>query len=178
MHKKEAALASRVRDAIEIAFGDISRWSPEELRSNKHFTRTLFAALAKLGKELKYDVRMSSTSPHENWEYLFDVCFLETGRTGSPGDGYFTRDYPLRKLVLALESEWGTNVNEILYDFCKLLLVRAELKVLVFYQPNEEKIEEVISRIRNAINEYQDKQPGDAYLVCALTGDQVKPTYL
>lgn len=178
MPRSRKQFAKCVADAIREAFSGISSWTPKELGSNKHFTEKLFAALAELGKKLKLDVRMSSKSPHENWEYLFDVCFLETGRTGSPGDGYFTRDHPLRKLVLALESEWGTNVDEILYDFCKLLLVRAELKVLVFYQPNDEKIEEVISRIRNAIDEYQDKQPGDAYLVCALTDDQVKPTYL
>ena len=59
-------------------------------------------------------------------EFQYDVAWVEFG-----GEYKDDQAPPFRRLVLALESEFG-NERAVLFDFHKLLCARAELRVMVW----------------------------------------------
>ncbi len=70
-------------------------------------------------------------------EFLYDVTGLR-----------YDDERFLTRVALAAECEWGTQ-NDIFYDFEKLLLVRADLRVMVFdgrQQPGYQEIFQVLAR--------------------------------
>lgn len=86
--------------------------------------------------DLGVDIRRGPKRKEEknlNWEFFYDVCFFKP--RDKRKDGYFTPKTPLNQALIVLECEWnrGNGQKDILYDFSKLLIARAELRCLVFY---------------------------------------------
>ena len=76
-------------------------------------------------------------------------------------------DY-LEQILLFAEVEWG-NREKILEDFRKLLMERAQLRVMVF-NLNEIPFED----LEEHVHQYGDNQPGDTYLLAAFTNGQIQ----
>ena len=89
---------------------------------------------------------------HET-EFLFDVACLRYEEPWPTG----------QQVLLAAESEWNMTRQEILRDFAKLLVARAQLRVFVYNQdavPFED--------LAHYINQCGDTQAGDTYLLAAF----------
>lgn len=95
-------------------------------------------------------------------EYLNDLCWCVEA-DGTPQTGSWT----YRGIALALESELERAWDEILYDFHKLLDVKAPLKILIC-APNRHQLEILSARISSQIKEHMFGTPSEHYLVIAL----------
>lgn len=165
-------LIKSVIKSVQRAFKDLDTWTTEEKNRSEPFTNRLFFELHRLAEKLGVDIRMTYEQPR-NWEFLYDVCFLVTTGTFRDRNGYFTSDAPLKRVVLVLECEWNTNSKEILYDFSKLLMARAELRSLVFYQSSLNGFESIIQNVKAAISAFEHGTQSDRYLICGLVSQDL-----
>ncbi|MDE2831928.1 MAG: hypothetical protein OXN20_17585 [Gemmatimonadota bacterium] len=135
----------------------------------REMTDNLFAQLDNLGNQLGVDVRR--TVPNQNWEFLYDVCFLVT--CGINPHGYFAPQTPLRKALLVLECEWNSNNNDndTLYDFTKLLMARSELRTLVFDRNSNNGFKSIKQDVQLAIAAFEQGAEADRYLICGLVAN-------
>jgi len=152
-------LAKQIRTAIAEKFADFDSWKPEEQRQDAFFTWKLRLAVSGVGDALGYDVRFGEKGK-KNSEFLFDHCFLETALPFDQTKGYFPAESRLRRMILALESEWAHDRGEVLYDFTKLLVARASLKVMVYDRLL------YLEDFETAIQTYADGMASDLYLLC------------
>lgn len=94
-------------------------------------------------------------------------------RTNLKGNGFFDmvwyeedEDKRLDRLPLAMESEWSKNYGEIKYDFEKLLVARAECKLMIC-QCHPDDTELLISLLQEAVSAFKAAK-GDRYLIAVL----------
>ena len=159
-------LASRLIQSVRDAFENrnLSTMTYGEMSCS------LFSELDRLAEDLGVDIRRSRTE--ENWEFLYDVCFLVTG--GRDPEGYFTPEIPLRQTLLVLECEWNPKDKDKLYDFSKLLIARSELRSLVFYTNSNEKFDAIMQDVKALIAAFKQGAQSDRYLICGLASDQLR----
>lgn len=75
-------------------------------------------------------------------------------------------DHPGRKSVmLAVECEWNTGVNDVLYDFEKLLGIKSPLKVMI-YRIRPKTADKVREGIKEYLREFRQHVNGERYLFC------------
>jgi hypothetical protein len=170
-------LVAGVKNAVDQAFADVDTWTREQQKSNAFFTNRLFPRLRDLARQLGLDVRMKSENP-PNSQFLYDVSFLVTTGAFNDANGDFVPHATLKRVVLALECEWESNDEGILYDFSKLLVLRNGLRVLVFYRSSEDRFRQVLQRINAALNAFADGSSSDRYLVCALVAGSRRFVFL
>ena len=91
-------------------------------------------------------------------EYLVDLCW-------SKEDGQKYSDY--KGLELALESEWLTSEDEIMWDFCKLIDVKAFIKTMVICI-KEEEINRIINLMAETVKSSRIKFDQENYLIIAF----------
>ena len=135
--------------------------SPE---GNSEWTKKVLTTLCKLGRRLGYTAWASSV-PNEHRdgiEWLYDVswCNCDT----------YSR---LISVPMVAECEWGT-LEKIAYDFEKLLLARAAVRVMVYsawHARNSYEPAEVLNKkLREHVRTFNGAR-GDTYLLIANVGD-------
>lgn len=162
------ALIEGVKDAVQRAFFDIKDWTDAQMNSSAYFSGCLFPELLVLGRKLECDVR-TTAAKGQNFEFLYDLVYLATSGFNE-NNGYFSAEKPLRRAVMVLECEWKPSENEIIYDFSKLLLARADLRCLIFFRNARRQVESVISKASAAIAAFEQGQDSDLYLLVGLHG--------
>ena len=155
--------------SVKTAFKNCDRWSDQ---SNRNYTHRLFSELDRLAKKLDVDIRRSQKD--QNWEFLYDVCFLGLSDDREK-NGYFIPQNPLRKVFLVLECEWNPDNEEILYDFSKLLVARSKLRSLVFYTRSCEGFESIMRDVKSAINAFEQGAESDRYLIFGFVHQESLP---
>lgn len=110
---------SEIRSAIRAGLESLDIHSREEWKA---FTRAFKTRLCEIGKERDYQVAASSVEKVDYGEWLYDVTWLD-----------YDSEY-LRNVPLVAEVEWG-NPSRIGDDFEKLLVARADLKLMIFAGP-------------------------------------------
>ncbi len=73
-------------------------------------------------------------------------------------------------LKLACEIEWARNIDEILYDFMKLTVIRADIRLMIIQYDREEELEGYIRKISKAARYTFDM--GYQYLIAASGNDK------
>ena len=168
-----ATLVTGVEFAVQTAFCDFEKWIDVEMYSSSLYTNRVFTEFRRLAKKLNYDVRFSATEPR-NYEFLYDICFLKTSGEFNDRNGYFTTVNPLRRSVLVLECEWSHIEEEVIYDFSKMLLARADLRCLIFYRNSRNLVASFIDRVKTAIAAYEQSELKDRYFLCGLYERTIK----
>lgn len=131
-----------------------------ESNSNSKWTRAVKSALERIAKKHRLDCRFSDRSAGHpaNWEFLCDVLWLET-ESGSDRhkDGYFQNGHRIRRCILACEIEWSgaEDVSDRIYDFSKLLLMKAEYLLFVGEAVNQATKTRLLSEMKAAIEACQ-----------------------
>lgn len=87
--------------------------------------RALFAGLSVYANGIIQGDNGERKRGDRGGEWLFDLCMLEWNEHGY-----------LARMPLALECEWG-NDDAILDDFQKLIVCRADLRVMIFGEANQ-----------------------------------------
>ncbi len=122
----------------------------------KGFTQNLIVALGQLGKSRGHEVCGGGCLDFGRGEWLYDLVWLKHR------DG-FVVDVPL-----ILESEWSHHYSDITYDFRKLLVGRAQHRIMVFQQ-GPHLVEGVFRRLAEEVRTFSLTQAGDRYLLLGLT---------
>ncbi len=132
-------------------------------------TTKLFEALTLMGDEKGYKVYSHSLSKEfrgkypwfVNREWLYDLLWY----TEDNEEGYCPLDFPL-----IVESEWekkrredktGDKHSAIKYDFQKLLLSNAGLRLMIFQISKEDELNHLSEYFNNAITKYTPLKRGE-----------------
>jgi hypothetical protein len=128
--------------------------SEEDIRMRALRTKAVKIVLRRKGKKLGLqtfpdnDKRLGK--PRGEW--LFDLVWWD--------------DRPNRKrIVMAMESEWTTDVNGIVHDFEKLLSVKSPLKLMI-YKVRPKTARAVREKIQTYLQEYTQHVRGERYIFC------------
>ncbi|PYJ85425.1 MAG: hypothetical protein DME22_09230 [Verrucomicrobia bacterium] len=120
----------------------------------KAWTRRVKESVARLGRDGKHEVCANRCKHAHGREWLYDLCWL---------------DYQKDSLIgakLVMEVEWqpgGPGGAE--DDFQKLVLARADHRVMIFCPKGKEKTEKAVNRLLSQfVERFRHSSPGDRYL--------------
>lgn len=139
--KEIAEKISKVPGSIEKCAGD-GRWTYEVKK-----------CALEVGKARGYRVCTSGFQEQADAEWLYDLVWFNN-----------TQDPFLKEVGLVLESEWAASLDEIRYDFEKLHLANAPLKVMVCQSSNK-KFESIRDHFSKSIAAYDRIQQDSLYLI-------------
>lgn len=125
---------------------------PEIKDCSPAWTRAVKEALCRCGEERNFDVYTGLRRPgKDTYEWLFDLVWHDR-TTGS--------------VSLAVESEWGDE-GDVLDDFSKLLVVKAPLKVMVYFAYKGSFVERIEKEYLSAFDHHVK---GEQYLLIEFHG--------
>jgi hypothetical protein len=122
----------------------------------RRFTRKVMKAIGGAGERIRFVVATADSKVGQDHEWLYDLCWCKEA------DGF------ILSLSLALECEWAQDFSAILDDFQKLVVSRAEHRVLVCSQPAED-WPDCITFLVEQINRFNGSKDGDRYLFGSWT---------
>ena len=65
---------------------------------------------------------------------------------------------------MVLECEWGNAYEEIYNDFAKLLLARAQHRIMIFEGKSKDDILNIMRKLKKETTNFRDSTPKDRYL--------------
>lgn len=140
-------------DEIEVAIKD----GRPKTWSDRDWTVGIKGSVAKLALAAGWDICTSSVADIEcECEWLFDQTWFRN------------ENGMLREVGLVLESEWG-DFPEVRYDFEKLLVARAPLKVMIYCDEKLE-CEESFVQLALGIRHYKHRDASDRFLLACWRG--------
>lgn len=125
--------------------------------TTSQWTQKVIEIVGRLGLDLKYKVCAAGDNDFES-EWLFDIVWYKNNNLG------------LIETPLIMECEWHSSWEQIKYDFEKLLVARADIRVMMF-EGWKENIRKHRDKFIEIINSYKYSQIGDRYLFIALDWD-------
>ena len=148
----------RQYDAIEKQIIKILKTIPKESSRLKWsgarpWTRQIKNKICKLGEKDRY-CYVCASGDNTDWEeWLYDVTWLKLDRNKS-----------IRYSSLVLECEWGNAYEEIYNDFAKLLLARAQHRIMIFEGKSKDDILNIMRKLKKETTNFRDSTPKDRYL--------------
>ena len=128
---------------------------------DRDWTVGIKSSVAKLGRAAGWNICTSSVAGIEReCEWLFDQTW------------YRNENGMLRELGLVLESEWG-DFPSVRYDFEKLLVARAPLKVMIYCDEALE-CENSFAQLARGIFHYKHRDADDRFLLACWRGAKMQ----
>jgi len=152
--------ASKVTNALDDALrhADANYLNSKKISKQELITTSIMTELHNCGKNLGYNVPYISDNAKVGW--LYDMIWK-----GGPKD-----DPPL-----VVECNMGTDFRDIRNDFEKMLMARAELRLLITdggdNQKDNEKAFENLERLKSLIP-YNESSSPDHYLFAIIISDK------
>ena len=125
---------------------------------DKKWTYFLKQKIAQLGLRKGYKVAVGGFADDFEKEWLYDLVWYREDLQGC-----------LMNIPLIMESEWRKNYSEIKFDFEKLLLGNAEMRLMIC-QSKEKDISNLISKFKNAIDIFNQNK-GNRFFFAVLNSD-------
>lgn len=122
-------------------------------KSNGKRTRAVKKAVGELGEKFGFAVATAHRHVGDDCEWLYDLCWCKEDE-----------DETLLSMPLVMESEWDKSYWGLLCDFQKLLVSRADHRVLICSQPTPEDWRGCIQFLVQQVHRYCGSQVGDRYL--------------
>ena len=124
-----------------------------EASSTPEWTMKVKQVLTKLGNEKGYKVAVNGEGC--TWgksEWMNDVVWAD-----------LNEDELIRTIPLVAECEWGSE-GEVWDDFQKLLIIRADVRALIFECNSRDKASSLVEELKQQIECFESSQGGDEYL--------------
>jgi len=128
--------------------------------SNKLWTQQIKEGLCALGKVLGYGVSAAGCKGAHTGEWMFDLMWA-----GGDKDHF-------QEMPLAMECEWSTDIDQIFWDFEKLLIAKAPHKLFVFQQGADNEVEHVAKELTAAVHRFRTKLPEERYLIAGWSSER------
>jgi len=136
----------------------------------KPWTREIKSAICRIAK-------VSSSSPYDNklyatncdgadgGEWLFDLVWVREVRGG---------DWKLKDLILVMESEWSPSRDDQKYDFQKLIVAKARIKLFVFQEKGEQELLAAVGEFLEMAKTFRNLDESEFYIFagCARHEDE------
>ena len=108
----------------------------------KDFTKEVKSIVGNYGLDCKYEVFASGDNSFGP-EWLYDLTWCSSDNFG------------FDSLELALESEQSTSLNQIKYDFDKLLVTNARIKIMICLTPSLKKgYSDIVAQCQSSLDNY------------------------
>ena len=114
--------------------------------------------IGKIGQTLKWSV---ASGKYPDADYLGDWLFDMTWYHADEQD-------QMLSLGMVLESEWGRYWTDIRFDFEKLLIADAPIKVMVFEEVEAPLV--LFGRLKERVTSYEGIKNGQTYLFACFKG--------
>ena len=124
----------------------------------RNWTKIFLEPLAEIGKREKFNVYPNQES--SGW--LFDHCWT----IGGEGKKWIEN---FRGFKLICECEWGKSIDRIIYDFQKLTVAVADIRIMIFQYRDENELAEIINACQKA--SAYTKKDGFRYLLVGSGND-------
>ena len=111
---------------------------------NRHWTRKVKKVIGRIGRENGFTVSASGFKGKCDPEWLYDLVWYRNNTNER-----------LEALPLILECEWIESKDSIRWDFERLLIANAPLKVMVFQCRGERKMEDLFKMLKDSVNEFK-----------------------
>jgi hypothetical protein len=124
------------------------------------WTKSILKTLAVLGRSMKCKVYTSKGNlkgDPDAGEWLYDQVWMRYDRYGY-----------MKSVPLVLESELGTNKTDRLNDFCKLIIARADHRVMVFGASDSIHAQGIVKEFVEEVEYSKISCSGDRYLFAGL----------
>jgi len=145
------AQVSLIRELVAAAIEEQFEAQPELSMPS---TSRVLASLVQFGNQLGYfTVGPDDGAAWPGW--VCDVCWV----TLDPSGG-------IRGVALAVESEWGSS-GDLHDDFAKLMVVRAELRVMLCQAADAAAVSRIADELHNLRTRFESGAPDDRYLLAA-----------
>lgn len=125
-------------------------------RSDPEWTAEIKKGIGTIGLKHEYLVCASGFPEANTQEWLCDLVWFRNTPEGH-----------LQEVALVLESEWNWLPDAIRYDFEKLLVAKAPIKVMVFQDYNGN-LDELWSLLETSIRCYVSKDLDETYILAAF----------
>jgi hypothetical protein len=126
----------------------------DQSRGDGAWTKRIFKRVGDLGQSLGYAVCSSRKDVGFDSGWLYDLIWYRNGEN---------HEF-LHSVSLILECEWNTSYKSIKYDFEKLLVCRADLKIMIF-QSRQRNIKNNIDLLERGIAAYSHLGVDEVYLL-------------
>ena len=116
--------------------------------SRMEWTEQFLNKLAKIGKQEKFKVypsKYNAPDKDKNGVWLFDFCWSYEKK------GKWMKKWKGLKLIC--ECEWDISKKAILYDFQKLAVAKADIKIMIVQHDGQKKYEKIKKWCENAVDD-------------------------
>jgi hypothetical protein len=151
---------SKIENAIKECLDSFLESRISRSKSNKVWTKAIKKRLGKLGLS-KFNSSPCTSVKEKDFEgaWLYDLVWYISKSS---------RDNTIKNIPLIVEIEWDMKFNGIRYDFDKLIIGRAELRVLIYQAKNKETIDKFNNELIKRIKSFKYSMKGDRYLFIAF----------
>jgi hypothetical protein len=159
---EESDIVSEIKGTLESV-----QENAKDYKSAPDWTIAVKTAIGKLGQQHGFEVCASGCNSengkgfHEEW--LYDLVWYNEEEIA--GQKFLT------DITLVMESEWKMHIEDIRFDFEKLLLANAPYKLMVCCV-SEERLDVVKNYFQKAVNNYTQGSADDKYIIAILDYEQ------
>ena len=132
--------------------------------SDTRWTKRVKQLLVQLAGN-KYETYASGVPEATDGEWMCDVVWWDTGK-----------DELLHRIPLAAECEWAKKEQDVWDDFQKLLIIRAERRVMIFDAKSCNDASSLVEKLKKQIKCFKSSQEGDTYLFASYV-EKVNPPF-
>ena len=119
------------------------------------WTHAVKSELCAAGQALGYYVCTSGVAQADHGEWLFDQVWMNWTLTPRQ----------LKRIGLVVECEWSRTQAEIFDDFEKLLVARADVRLMIFQALTAPDVHALFARLRAETQGFPQHQSGDYYML-------------
>ncbi len=134
--------------------------------SRDEWTKAVKQAVTEIGHKARWAVTTHGVRESDDPQWLLDLVWAKEWAPAGEKKRAF-----LKRIGLGMECEWNRSDEELDWDFQKLLVVRADLRLFVFDQKQRDDVDRIIERCKMQIEGFDQTQPGDRYLFVASWTD-------
>ncbi len=146
-------MVKRICADIWQGLNSVSRICSGRGMDNSQWTYITMLRLCEAGKALGYYVCTKSVTGANHGEWLFDQVWMAK----TPGQ--------LKRIGLVVECEWSLKQDDILYDFRKLLVARADVRLMIFQARTPQRVKALFDLLRAETQGFTQQQSGDHYML-------------
>ncbi|PCJ27889.1 MAG: hypothetical protein COA97_02840 [Flavobacteriales bacterium] len=130
--------------------------------SDGDWTKGIMKLLGSLGEKNGCDISVSAISDDYDSEWLFDMTWWKYENNS------------LKEIPLVVESEWNRSIEEIQYDFEKIMVAKADHRLMIYQGGTKESVRETKEYLIQIIKNFKLSTIGDRYLFIGYCEEEGK----